>query len=56
MTQLQNFLSFFKIFYGNMFVIIDELDHFEENFSNILQIFLSKRSDPDLVHFFRIRI
>jgi hypothetical protein len=30
-----------------MFIIKDELDHFEENFARIIQIILSKRSDPD---------
>jgi hypothetical protein len=37
--------------------IKDELDHFsfEEKFAKIIQIFLSKRSDPDQAHLFRIR-
>jgi hypothetical protein len=33
-----------------MFVIKDELEHFEK-FTTMLQIFLSKRSDPDPVQF-----
>jgi hypothetical protein len=32
-----------------MYVIIDELGHFEEKLAKIIQIFLSKRSDPNLV-------
>jgi hypothetical protein len=39
----------FKVFYGNMYVIKDELGHFEEKRAKIIKIFLSKRSDPDLV-------
>ncbi len=30
-----------------MNVIKDELDHFDENLAKILQIFLSKRLEPD---------
>jgi hypothetical protein len=46
------------IFYGNMFVIKDELDHFEEKFSKTLQIYClpCKRSDPDPIKSFRIQI
>ncbi len=42
-------------FNGNMFVIKDESDHFEEKFAN-LQIFLLKRSDLDPVELFCIEI
>ena len=31
-----------------MYVIKDEVSHFEEKFAKIIHIFLSKRSDPDL--------
>jgi hypothetical protein len=31
----------------NMDVIKEELDHFKDKFVKIIQIFLSKRSDPD---------
>ncbi len=43
-------------FNGNMFVIKDELDHFEEKFATNIQIFLLKRSDPDPVELFWIEI
>ncbi len=38
-----------------MYVIKDELDHFEKKCAKIKQTFLSKRSDPDPVHLFRIQ-
>ncbi len=51
------FLTIIKIFYGNMYLIKYELDHFEEKFTKTLQIFV-KKSDlkSDLALFFRIRI
>jgi hypothetical protein len=43
MELLQDFLSIFiKIFLGNMLMIKDELDHFKERFSKLVQIFVSK--------------
>jgi hypothetical protein len=33
-----------------MYVIKDEWDHFEEKYGDIIQIFLSKRSNPDPAH------
>jgi hypothetical protein len=35
---------------------MDELDHFEEKFTKVIQIFLSKRSDPEPVILFGIQI
>ncbi len=40
-------VSIIKIFLGNMYVIKDELDHVKEKFAKLIQIFLSKRLDPD---------
>jgi hypothetical protein len=40
----------------NMFVINDKLDHLEEKFSRIIQVFLSKKLDPDPVQLCWIRI
>jgi hypothetical protein len=34
----------------------DESDHFEQKYAKLIQIFLSKRSYPDPVQLFRIRI
>ncbi len=47
--------NIFTILEGNMYVIKDELEHFEEKFAT-LQILLSKSKDPDPIRFFRIQI
>ncbi len=39
-----------------MYVFKDELDDFEEKFAKTIWNFLSKRSDPDLVQLFWVRI
>jgi hypothetical protein len=39
-----------------MYVIKNELNHFDEKCTKIIQIILLKRSDPDPVHLFQIRI
>jgi hypothetical protein len=57
MGLLQDFLNFkhFKDFVEKYITyVINDLNHFEERFSNILNVFLLKRSDPDLVQLFRI--
>ncbi len=54
MELLQEFLSILKIFLGNIYVIKDDLDHFEEKFAKLVQFVLSVRygsgtiiTDPD---------
>ncbi len=47
MGQLQDYLSILKIFYGSMNVRKDELENFKEKFAKVLQVFTSKRPDPE---------
>jgi|LakMenE01Jun11ns_1017448.scaffolds.fasta_scaffold6856481_1 hypothetical protein len=54
MGLIKDFFGFLKIFYGNMYVIKDEIDHLDEKFAKIIQIF--KRSDPDTVQLILIWI
>jgi hypothetical protein len=49
-------LKHFEDFLVNMYVIKDQLDHFEETFAQIIQSSLSKRPESDPIQFFRIRI
>ncbi len=54
-ARLFNFKHFKDFVKEYITYVINDLNHFEERFSNILKIFLLKKSDPDLVQLFRIR-
>jgi hypothetical protein len=47
MGLLQDFSSLFKMYYGTLNVINDELDYFAKNSAKIIRIFLFN-PDPDL--------
>jgi hypothetical protein len=51
---IKDFLSILKFFQGNVYVIKGELDHFDEKFAKIIQIF--KRLDLNPVQLILIWI